>query len=59
MSPDLQAVLDAMNAERYGRSAWWKRTPAEYVTDDSELTCGMRRRAMGEDFDRAKGLRSA
>jgi hypothetical protein len=48
MSPELQAVLDALNAERYGPSAWWK-TPEP--PDDSELAQRWRRKLMEQDFE--------
>lgn len=46
----MEAVLNALNAERYGRSLWWK-APVKGVQDD-DLTTARRRRLMAEDFER-------
>lgn len=43
-----QEVLDALIAERYGPSLWWK---APEPPDDSEVAQRRRRRLMAEDFD--------
>lgn len=55
MSDPRQDVLDAMLAERYGRSIWWHRKADEDADDDSDLATARRRRAMAEDFQRASG----
>jgi hypothetical protein len=51
VSPERQEVLDALVAERYGPSLWWK-TPEP--PDDSELAQRWRRRLMEQDFEATK-----
>lgn len=52
MSPEKQAVLDALTAERYGPSLWWQ-TPEP--PDDNEMTQRWRRKLMEQDFGLSTG----
>jgi hypothetical protein len=49
ISPTRQAVLDALTAERYGPSLWWK-TPE--APEDNELAQRWRRRLMEQDYEK-------
>ena len=64
MSDDVQPVqgiLDALNAERYGPSLWWRHdNPQRPLTptnapewDDSETTTARRRRTLAAAYDEA------
>lgn len=48
MSPEKQAVLDSLTAERYGPSTWWSKPPPP----DDDMTAAKRRRLMAADFER-------
>jgi hypothetical protein len=47
----MNTILEALYAERYGPSLWWK-TPEPQP--DDELVCAQRRRDLANDFDHAE-----
>ena len=49
-------IVAALNAERYGPSTWWHKhttdADEQAATDDTDLACARRRRAMEADFEK-------